>query len=362
MTISDLPALKKKIEETWQLLKLDDVRQRIVDLEAVVNAPDFWNNPDQAKEQSQQLSELQKEFGTWEKLQHEVDETEELVRMAESDQDSSLAEDINKKIAELYTRFEDLEFYILLDGDYDQSDAIVSLHAGAGGVDAQDWAEILLRMITRFCEQRDWRVKVLDLSRGTEAGIKSVTLHISGRYAYGYLQSENGVHRLVRISPFDAEQMRHTSFAQMEVIPDLGEIAEVEIKDEDIRIDVFRAGGNGGQSVNTTDSAVRIVHIPTNIVVTCQNEKSQHQNKASALKILKSKLYKLYMDEQAAEKKKLRGDYSSAEWGNQIRSYVLHPYKMVKDHRTQYESNNPDRVLDGDLMGFMEAYLRWKKQ
>lgn len=362
MDISALQSLQQKIRQTWQLLKLDESRQRVFDLEAKTADPAFWKQQEQAKAVSQELNELQKELQTWEQIQKEVDDTLALAEMAASENDAQLTQDIEQKTAELQQRFASLEFFILLSGAYDASDAIVAVHAGAGGVDAQDWAEMLLRMLTRFCERKEWRVEMIDSSRGGEAGIKSAMFRVSGRYAYGYLQSENGVHRLVRISPFDAEQMRHTSFALVEVIPDLGELSEIEIKDEELRIDVFRAGGHGGQGVNTTDSAVRLTHIPTGIVVTCQNERSQHQNKATALSILNGKLHKLHLEEQEAEKKKLRGEFTSAEWGNQIRSYVVHPYKMVKDHRTEYTVNNPDAVLNGELDGFMEAYLRWKQQ
>lgn len=361
MDITQLQQLQKKITSTWKMLKLDATRQRIFDLEAEVQQPDFWNNQETARVKTQELAELQKELDTWLQIQKDVDDTLELAAITEKESDTGMQQEIEKKITELQKRFANLEFYILLGDEYDTRDAIVAIHAGAGGTDSQDWAEMLQRMITRFAEQRGWRVRVLEQSRGQEAGIKSATLHVSGRYAYGYLQSENGVHRLVRISPFDAEQMRHTSFALIEVIPDLGDIAEIEIDENDLRIDVFRSGGHGGQSVNTTDSAVRIVHIPTGITVVCQNEKSQHQNKASALNILKSRLHKRIKEEQDAEKKKLRGEFTSAEWGSQIRSYVLHPYKMVKDHRTEYQVNDPDRVLEGDLEGFMESYLRWKQ-
>jgi peptide chain release factor 2 len=361
MDITGLQELQQKITDTWELLKLDEKRQKIFDLEAKVNDPSFWKNPEEARVVSQELNELQKELDTWKAIQQEVADTIELAKMAETEGDASMQQDIDTKTAELQQRFEKLEFFILLSGEYDASDAIVALHAGAGGTDSQDWAEMLLRMITRFAEQRGWKVEVLEISHGGEAGIKSAMLHVKGRYAYGYLQSENGVHRLVRQSPFNSDALRQTSFAMMEVIPDLGDLAEIQIDEKDIRIDVYRSGGSGGQGVNTTDSAVRIVHIPTGIVVTCQNERSQLQNKATAMHILKSKLHKKYLDEQEAEKKKLRGEYASAEWGNQIRSYVLHPYKMVKDHRTEYEVSNPDKVLDGDLEGFMEAYLRWKQ-
>ncbi len=362
MNSEELQQLKEKIQQTAELLHLDETQQRIFDLEAEVNDPAFWNDQQRAKLLSQELSELQQELEQWNSIEKDVDDLIELITMSEKEQDDAIAGDIEKKSQEIQKRFAQLEFYLLLSGEYDGHDAILSIHAGAGGVDAQDWTEVLLRMITRYCEQRGWTVQVLDTSRGSEAGIKSVTLHVHGRYAYGYLQSEHGVHRLVRISPFDAESMRHTSFALMEVIPDFGDVKEIEVDEKDLRIDVFRSSGHGGQSVNTTDSAVRIVHTPTNITVTCQNEKSQHQNKATALKILKSKLHTKYLEEQEQEKQKLRGEYASAEWGNQIRSYVLHPYKMVKDHRTKHEVKDPDAVLDGALEDFIEAFLRWKQE
>jgi len=229
-------------------------------------------------------------------------------------------------------------------------------------VDAQDWAQLLERMLLRFCESKRWAARVVERTVGNEAGIKSVMVHVAGRWAYGFLKSEAGVHRLVRISPFDAEKMRHTSFALVEVIPELPETEEVEIKDEDIKIDVFKSSGPGGQGVNTTDSAIRITHLPTNIVVTCQNERSQQQNRETALKILKSKLFKLEEEKRQAQEAKLRGENLSAEWGNQIRSYVMQPYKMVKDHRTNCETQDVEAVLDGELSEFMESYLKWRKK
>ena len=268
--------------------------------------------------------------------------------------------EIEKQAQDLQKDFEALEFKSLLGGEYDKSDVILAIRSGAGGVDAQDWAQMLLRMYLRWAEKNGFKTHIVEETRGAEAGIKSATLEISGPYAYGYLQSEAGVHRLVRLSPFNADSLRQTSFAIAEVLPIIEEIAEVHIQPQDLVIDTYRASGAGGQHVNTTDSAVRITHIPTNIVVTCQSERSQLQNKEQAMKVLKARIHQRYLEDQAIKKQKLRGEYKSADWGNQIRSYVLHPYKMVKDHRTKHETANAEKVLDGDLYEFMESYLRWQ--
>ena len=323
-----------------------------------MSQPDFWNNPQKAKSVSEKFNQLDEEVNTWKKIEQETDSLLGLAETSEQESDDSLKKEITRKYQELNKKFNDLEFLILLSGPYDSHNVIMAIHAGAGGVDAQDWAEMLLRMFLRFAEKKKWPVTVLDKSSGAEAGLKSVSLEIKGHYAYGFLRSEAGVHRLVRISPFDAEKMRHTSFALVEVLPELEEVNEVEIKPEDLRIDVFRSSGHGGQSVNTTDSAVRIVHLPTEITVVCRNERSQSQNKENAMKYLKSKLHKFYSEKKQQEKQKIRGDYQSAEWGSQIRSYVLHPYKMVKDHRTNQETSDVNKVLDGQIDDFMEAYLR----
>lgn len=320
--------------------------------------PDFWNDSENARKVSKQAAELRDELSIWEGFLKEVKDLEEVVVLAESEGDVSLHDEVAKKLETFDRKFVRLEFATLFSGVYDQRPAIVSIHAGSGGTEAQDWTEMLFRMYMRFAERHDWTTTILNESRAVDVGIKSITMRIEGRYAYGYLKSEAGVHRLVRISPFDAEKMRHTTFALVEVIPELDEVEEIELDPKDLRIDTFMAGGKGGQSVNTTYSAVRVVHIPTNISVACQNERSQLQNKETAIKILKSKLLQLQLQEQEKEKKELRGEYQSAEWGNQIRSYVLHPYKMVKDHRTEYETADTTSVLDGELEPFMEAYLK----
>jgi len=323
-------------------------------LEVEMASVNFWKDAERAKRVSKHAAELREELETWKKELEELGELKELAELG----DESMADGIRSRLEEARARFTKMEFATLFAGAHDASNAIVSMHAGAGGTEAQDWAEMLARMLFRFAERKGWDVQELFESRGEEAGIKAMTFRVAGRFAYGYLRSEAGVHRLVRISPFDAEKMRHTSFALVEVIPELDEVEEIEIDPKDLRIDTFMSGGKGGQSVNTTYSAVRIVHVPTNIAVQCQNERSQQQNKETAMKILKSKLHQLEEARVQEEKQKLRGEYKSAEWGNQIRIYVLQPYQMVKDHRTEHETSDTQGVLDGDLEPFMEAYLR----
>lgn len=333
---------------------LDRVKTEVKALEVEMTSEGFWSDQEKAKKVSKKAADLRFELDAWEGIKKELIELKDLIELG----DENIREEIQNKLAEIEKKFLTLEFTTLFSGEHDTNNAIVSIHAGAGGTDAQDWAEMLFRMITRFAEKKNFSVDVLWESRGEEAGFKSVAFRVAGRYAFGYLKSEAGVHRLVRISPFDAEKMRHTSFALIEVIPELEEISEIEIDSKDLRIDTFMSGGKGGQSVNTTYSAVRIVHIPTNITVQCQNERSQQQNKEVAMKILASKLHHLQEQELAAEKKKLRGEYKSAEWGNQIRSYVLQPYQLVKDHRTEFETADTQGVLNGEIDQFVEAYLR----
>ncbi|MEA3449761.1 MAG: peptide chain release factor 2 [Patescibacteria group bacterium] len=357
--LKNIEELREKVLNTWRVLDLDRKEARAEELKHEMNIPGFWDNQEKAVEISKQVEELEKEVKVWQDLKNEIISLEELIAIGQEENDDSIYTDAIKQYEELENKYNKLDFYVMFNNKYDKSNAIVSIHAGAGGVDAQDWAEMLMRMLMRFSEKKDYNIEILDKTMGNEAGIKSMTMQISGRYTYGYLKSESGVHRLVRISPFDGDAARHTSFALVEVIPELPEAGKIEIKDEDIRIDVFKSSGPGGQGVNTTDSAIRIKHLPSDIIVTCQNERSQHQNKESAMKILKAKLFKLEEEKKQKTEAKLRGETQKAEWGKQIRSYVMQPYKMVKDHRTKHETQNVDAVLNGDLEEFMEAYLRW---
>ena len=352
-----LKELQSKIVSAMVLLKIEELKKKLAKLEAEMNLPNFWVDQKTAQTISQDFSDIKNEVEKWESLEKRAND---LLELAQSG-DESLSGEIEKQTEELVKEYESYELSLLLDGPYDKNNAIVAIHAGSGGTEAQDWAEMLLRMVLRFCEKQNWKIAILDESRGAEAGYKSIMFKVVGRNVYGYLKSEHGTHRLVRISPFDAEKMRHTSFALIEVLPEIDDEVKIDLKQEDLRIDTFMSGGKGGQSVNTTYSAVRIVHVPTGITVSCQNERSQQQNKEMAMKVLKSKLLKLEEEKMAKERNELRGEYKSAEWGNQIRSYVLHPYHMVKDHRTDYESADPEGVLEGNLMPLCEAYLRWIK-
>lgn len=326
-------------------------------LEKIMSATAFWQDPERARITTQKHAELSKELAAWDGLEKDI---RDALAVAEEG-DAAFRDEVEKILNDCSARFARLEFSILFSGKYDAADAIVAIHAGTGGVEAMDWAAMLLRMLLRFCERHGFTTRIVDESRGAEAGVKSVTVAVEGRHAYGWLKSESGVHRLVRISPFDAEAMRHTSFALIEVLPDLGDVEEVAIDPKDIRVDTFLSSGHGGQSVQTTYSAVRVTHLSTNIVVSCQNERSQLQNKETAMKILRAKLHARAEAERQKEKQKIRGSYTSAEWGNQARSYVLNPYKLVKDHRTKFETQDVQTVLDGGIDAFVEAYLKWLK-
>lgn len=303
------------------------------------------------------LSGLKEEVAEWRKLDDQSNSLDELMTLALEENDASLLGTFRDELAEISEKLENLAFKLVLSGEFDDRNAIVALHAGAGGVESQDWVRMLMRMYIRWAERRGFSTDVLDVSPGEESGIKSAMIQVSGPYAYGHLKAERGVHRLVRISPFDADHARHTSFALAEVLPEVQEGVDVEIKPDDIRIDVFRAGGAGGQSVQKNSTAVRITHIPTGIKVSCQNERSQHQNKEIAMRILTARLVERELQKKAEEMAKLKGAHISPEWGNQIRSYVLQPYQMVKDHRTNYDTSDADAVLDGDIDGFIKAYL-----
>jgi len=360
------------------LKKLEELRERFLKTKALLNierkiveekelrlqtaAPDFWSDREAAVKVGQAIEELASETKEWLEMEVEIREAEEIAALAQKDGGGELTEELERKYEELEKKFSHLEFLSLFAEKYDHDNALLALHSGTGGVDAQDWTQILERMYLRFAERQNYKVEILDRNYGNEAGIKSVVLRIVGPWAYGYLKSENGVHRLLRNSPYDADGLRHTSFALAEVIPEIKDDNTIVIRDEDLRIDVFRSSGPGGQSVNTTDSAVRIVHIPTGITISCQSERSQHQNKENALRILKTKLYQLALEEKEAEERKLKGEVQKAEWGKQIRSYFLYGNRLVKDHRTNYETSNVDAVLDGNLELFMEAYLRWLKK
>lgn len=318
--------------------------------------PQFWSDQTQAKLKAKELDELKKTVEGWTKLEADTSELSDLAEMAKKEPSSGLEADLKAKFALLEGFFEEYRVKTFLSEKYDNHDAIMSIHAGAGGVDAQDWAEMLLRMYLRFADKLSFKTEVIDQSRGTEAGIKSVVIEIKGPFAYGYLKGEAGVHRLVRQSPFNAVHTRETSFALVEVLPVLEE-QEFKLDESEIEIEAKTSRGHGGQSVNTTYSAIRATHKPTGITVTIQNERSQTQNKQQALKIIAAKLASLEEEKQRQEKLKLRGEFHSAEWGNQIRSYVIHPYKLVKDHRTNYETSDAERVLDGGLDEFVKIYL-----
>ena len=328
----------------------------MVDLQKKAENPDLWQNPEAAQKLMKEISTLKEEVSEWQILRQSIADTLELAQL----EDQALLPEIETETSKLENEVNKREFEAKLSGQYDRGDALLAIHAGAGGTDSQDWAEMLERMYLRWAERKGYQTDILDMTEGEEAGIKSATIAINGRYAYGYLRSEKGVHRLVRLSPFDAAHRRHTSFAMIEVLPQVEEDSQVDINSDDLRIDVFRSSGAGGQNVQKNATAIRITHHPSGIVVSCQNERSQLQNKQNAMRVLRSRLVELKQIEQEEKISQLRGEYQKAEWGSQIRSYVLHPYQMVKDHRTDHERGNTQAVLDGDIDGFIEAYLQSK--
>jgi len=369
---SKLEDLKSYIYKAYESQKIDSKKEELKGLSEQMANPGFWGVPEEAQKITKHASELEKTISKWERVKEYVDELVGLFPDIKPETDPDGAEDFKKMFDELQVMWDKLEIETFLGGKYDRMGAILTIHAGTGGTDAQDFGEMLKRMYLRFIEMSDqhgdeeWKATIIDESRGEEAGIKSVTISVEGPFAYGYMKGESGVHRLVRLSPFNAGSTRETSFVLVEILPDVSEMeAELEerlkIDEKDLRIDTYRSSGPGGQNVNKTDSAVRITHIPTGIAVACQNERSQLQNKEQAMKILRAKLMDLMEKEQAEEIGQLRAGKQEMTFGSQIRSYVLHPYKMVKDHRTDYEESNPDKVLNGELEGFIEAELKKTK-
>lgn len=324
-----------------------------------MQAPDFWDDPEKSNQKMRESKGLKDVVETMDGLSSQYNDILELIELGYEDNDPAIIPDIEEELASFKETFENIRIKTLLSGEYDKNNAILKLNAGAGGTESCDWCSMLYRMYTRWAERRGFSLEVIDYLDGDEAGIKSVTFQINGENAYGYLKSEKGVHRLVRISPFNAQGKRQTSFVSLDVMPDIEEDVDVEVKDEDIRIDTYRSSGAGGQHINKTSSAIRITHFPTGIVVTCQNERSQFQNKDKAMQMLKAKLYMLKQEENAEKLSDIRGDVKEIGWGNQIRSYVMQPYTMVKDHRTNEESGNVDAVMDGAIDPFINAYLKW---
>ena len=342
--IFDLPTKQKELE----------------DLEKEAMASDFWNNSQRVQTVNQGIAKLKDEISEFEKLQNTVDDLKVLLELAIEEDDLSLEAEIQNGLSVVTTQFDKIELRLMLDGEFDENNAILNIHPGAGGVDAQDWAGMLMRMYLRWCDQRSFTTEIVDLTAGDEAGIKGATILVKGTYVYGYLKAESGVHRLVRLSPYDFNNRRHTSFAAVHITPEIDDSIDVEINAEDLRIDTYRASGAGGQHVNVTDSAVRITHIPTNIMVQCQNERSQHKNRDIAMKVLRSRLYDHFRAQRDEELAKLQPERRNIDFGSQIRSYVLHPYQRVKDTRTNIETGNVDAVLNGEIDEFIESFLKLK--
>ncbi|MFN4307317.1 peptide chain release factor 2 [Sulfurihydrogenibium azorense] len=364
MILEEIKTKQEEIIEKWNnlkdILKPEKLQEEIKVLDSQMADPNFWNDPKKAQEISSKRNYLGEKLEEILKIDKKVKDLQDYIQLLEMEEDESLYTEVEKEINHLEKELKRLEISSLLSDEMDSKNAILTLQAGSGGVEACDWTQMLMRMYLRWAEGKGFQVEIVDYQPDDVAGIKSATIIIKGPFAYGYLKGEQGVHRLVRISPFDANKRRHTSFAAVSVIPEIDEEIKVEINEEDLRIDTFRASGAGGQHVNKTDSAVRITHIPTGIVVACQSERSQLQNKLKALNMLKAKLYQLELQKQKEKQKELEGEKKDITWGNQIRSYVFQPYQMVKDLRTGYEVGNVEAVMDGDIDGFIESYLKWK--
>ena len=358
-------ANRKKLSAYWRrpcknyggIFDVPAKKERVAELEAEIARPEFWERGEQAQELLKERTGLQKIVEGWEDAFRQLDDLQVLIELGEETADQDALDEVEALLPGLEQQVARMEFARMLSGEHDANNALLSINAGAGGTEAQDWADIVLRMYLRYCERKGFKTELTEYQPADEAGIKSATIAVTGDYAYGYLRAEVGIHRLVRISPYDSNARRHTSFCSVFVFPELDDSVEVAIEEKDLKVDTFRASGAGGQHINKTDSAIRITHVPTGIVVACQNERSQHKNRATALKQLKARLYELEMRKKEEEAASFSEDKKEISWGSQIRSYVLHPYRMVKDHRTGHEVGNTDAVLDGDLDGFIEAFL-----
>lgn len=355
---SEIKKMSERIIQFNESLNIDEKKKSIKEYEDQMQAPGFWDHQRQAQEIINAANLIKDKVDTFYRLASEVEELSLTLELILEEADVDLKNELELQSSEVSEKLNQFELEILLSGPYDANNAILELHPGAGGTESQDWGQMLYRMYTRYAEAKGFKLEIIDYLAGEEAGIKSVTIRIKGTNAYGYFKAEKGVHRLVRISPFDSAGRRHTSFCSCDVMPEFSGEIDIEIRTEDLKIDTYRASGAGGQHINTTESAVRITHIPTNIIVTCQNQRSQIKNREAALHMLKAKLYQRKMEEQEAELAKIRGEIKEIGWGSQIRSYIFHPYSMVKDHRTAYEVGNVQGVMDGDLDGFIDAYLR----
>ena len=356
-----LNQLKIKIDELYNSIGVEKLKFRLSEMEMLVQNDETWKDQVKFTELNQEISKIKRKIDPWISIKKETEESIELIEMALAEEDMDLISEISSSIKQLEEKFAELETRELLADADDMKDAFVTIHPGAGGTESQDWASMLFRMYTRWGEKNGFSIECIDYTQGDEAGIKSATILVKGEYAYGLLKGETGVHRLVRISPFDANKRRHTSFASIEVLPDVDDTITIDINENDLKIDTYRASGAGGQHINKTDSAVRITHLPSGLVVQCQNERSQHKNKAFAMKVLKARLYDLYKAEQNEKKQDFAGEKKEISWGNQIRSYVFQPYTLVKDHRTGEETGSVDFVFDGEINRFLYAYLKSKK-
>jgi peptide chain release factor 2 len=350
--------LVERFQTRWSLLSLQTDYDRLLSLKEKAKTSEFWNNPEKAQEDTKLQNSIEKKLSPWLEIRQEIIDFPDLIEMTIEEKGDNALEELNQEFSFLSSKLEDLEILGALSGPDDFSNAFFNIHPGAGGTESQDWAEILFRMYSRYFENKGFKVDMVDYQEGEGAGLKNVTLHVQGEYAFGYLKGENGVHRLVRISPFDSNKRRHTSFASVHVEPELDDNIDIVIDEKDLRVDTYRSSGAGGQHVNKTDSAVRMIHIPSGIVVQCQNERSQIKNRGTAMKMLKAKLYELEKQKNAEEAAKKSGEKKDIAWGSQIRSYVFHPYNMIKDHRTDHETANIGPVMDGDLDSFIMAFLR----